>query len=613
MKTIIETKLHHVFGPSQPRTPQISRLPTGSLAKAIEDLSNAIPAIELEYDRTGHLRHMMAGAGQRSLFKGTFSGDALAHAKAFIDSANVHNSLDLEGVELDAGVSTDTAYGHRVDFHQHITLKDGHVLPVRNALISVHINKGGDIFHVASTIKVFPARKVLGKIISEKEAVEAAKAHFDGLVAKLKGDKNKEVKRIVRELDGASETCSSKTKLVLSEHQGRFDAVYEVELSICEPRQLMHMLVKARTGEVVYHESKLHFSAVSQRQQAGLSRIPAKTLLRIPDPTIAVTKQVVDHFVDDLPDPTVLKNRRMEIYVRKGRQWTVMKAKADGTFNFDYKTEKSEFAGVVTFIALNTQLEWMEKLGMSTKYEPLKVYVQDPKVRDNAYLDPENWEVHIGIGSGVGQGLVEDIFLDLGVSFHENGHGIVTIQAPGKDLPGAEGGAIHEATGDVLGQLLMSYLFRLRFGAKIGYLVTRQDIKADPRIIGAYALPPDGIRKQRNNKTVKDKTGEVHDDGEIVGGALADLLQDFATAPAVTNDTDKLLDALENYGRVYLLALSLVPAAKVTFRDLRRAFISADQQVLNGVNRASIESNFDKRGITSGAQATKATGGRRRR
>ena len=36
MKTIIESKLHHVFGPSAPRTPQISRLPSGSLAKAIE-------------------------------------------------------------------------------------------------------------------------------------------------------------------------------------------------------------------------------------------------------------------------------------------------------------------------------------------------------------------------------------------------------------------------------------------------------------------------------------------------------------------------------------------------------------------------------------------------
>lgn len=612
MKTIIESKLHHVFGPSAPRTPQISRLPSGSLAKAIEDFSAALN-VELEYDRTGHLRHMVAGAGQRSLFNRTFVGDALAHAKAFIDQQSVHNSLDLEGVELDKGVVTDTAYGHRVDFYQHITLKDGTVMPVRGALISVHINKGGDIFNVASTLKVFPARKVLGKVISEAEAVEAAKKHFGKLVAKLAGEKDKGVKQIVRALDGAVETCSSKTKLVLSEHQGRFDPVYEVELSICEPRQLMHMLVKARTGEVVYHESKLHFSAVSQRQTAGLSRIPARTLLRIPDPTIAVTKQVVDHFVDDLPDPSVLKNRRTEIFIRKGRQWVPLKAKADGTFNFDYKTEKNEFAGVVTFIALNTQLEWMEKLGMSTKYEPLKVYVQDPKVRDNAYLDPENWEVHIGIGSGVGQGLVEDIFLDLGVTFHENGHGIVTIQAPGKDLPGAEGGAIHEATGDVLGQLLMSYLFRLRFGAKIGYLVTRQDIKADPRIIGAYALPPDGIRKQRNSKTVKDKTGEVHDDGEIVGGALADLLQDFATASTVTNDTDKLQEALENYGRVYLMALSLVPAAKVTFRDLRRAFVTADQQLLAGVNRASIESNFDKRGITSGAAATKATGGRRRR
>ncbi|HND67023.1 MAG TPA: M36 family metallopeptidase [Candidatus Obscuribacter sp.] len=607
---IIESKLHHVFGPTPAKRPvAFSRKPSGLLGQAIDQLVNRNPELELEFDRTGHVRHLVAT--KQTLFSGaTFTGDARAHAAAFLATAPVFKALDLEGIELDEGESEALPYGHRVDYKQFITLKCGRKLRVRNGSIGVHMNSKGDVFSVNSTLKVFPARKVLGKVISEEAAKEAAKKHMESLIAKI----GKDAKQFARELTGGLQTCSAKAELVLSEHEGRFDPVYEVELSICEPRQLMQMLVKARTGEVVYHESKLHFSIANQRTQVGLNRIAAKTLLRIPDPKVSVAKQVVDHYVEDLPDATTLKNHRMVMLVRKNRKWVEVKAKADGTYNFDSVKEKDEFAAVVTFIALNTQLVWMEKLGMKTKYEPLKVYMNDPSVRDNAYLDPENWEVHIGIGSGIGAGLVQDIFLDLGVSWHENGHGIVTIQAPGKDLPGNEGGAIHEATGDVLGQILVSYLFRLKFGGLINYPVSRSDIKVDPRIIGAYALPPDGIRKQRNGKTVRDKTGEVHDDGEIVGGALADLLEAMATGADVTDDGAKLEAALENYARIYLMALALVPASRVTFRDLRRALITADQQLLNGANRSAIESNFDKRGITSGQGNTAgATGGRRRR
>lgn len=606
---IIENKLHHVFGPTPAKRSKIvSRLPSGALGKAINRLVATVPDLELEYDRTGHVRHLTAA--KQSIFSGsTFQGDARAHAVAMLGTSAFHEALDLEGIELDNGASEKFGWGHRVDFKQYITLKCGRKLRVRNGSVGVHMNDQGDVFSVNSTIKVFPPRKVLGKVISEDEAIAAAKKH----AAKLAGSLGKDLKKFARDLTGALETCDAKAELVLSEHEGRFDPVYEIELSICEPRQLLMMLVKARTGEVLYHESKLHFSVVSNRTQVGLNRIAAKTLLRIPDPKVAVGKQVVDHYVDDLPDPSVLKNHRLVMLIRKNRKWVEVKAKADGTYNFDVSKEKDEFSAVMTYIALNTQLVWMEKLGMKTKYEPLKVFMNDPSVRDNAYLDPENWEVHIGIGSGIGSGLVQDIFLDLGVSWHENGHGIVTIQAPGKDLPGNEGGAIHEATGDVLGQLLVSYYFRLKFGGLMGYPVTRADIKADPRIIGAYALPPDGIRKQRNGKTVRDKTGEVHDDGEIVGGALADLLEAMTTGSAVTDDGASLEAALENYARIYLMALALVPAARVTFRDLRRTLITADQQLLNGVNRASIESNFDNRGITAGTQGGTSTVSRRRR
>jgi hypothetical protein len=112
---------------------------------------------------------------------------------------------------------------------------------------------------------------------------------------------------------------------------------------------------------------------------------------------------------------------------------------------------------------------------------------------------------------------------------------------------------------------------------------------------------------------MRDKTGEVHDDGEIVGAALADILESFATAAGIGDDQVKLKAALEDYARVYLMALSIVPAAKVTFRDTRRAFITADQQLLSGANRAVIEAHFDKRGITNSVAPVSGGKTRRRR
>lgn len=604
---IIESKIHHILAAQPSKAPNLPKLPSGNIAKAIQAITGSTPA-EFEFDRTGHVRHFAATG--KSLFKAPYAGDPRAHAAAFLASSEVSQAFELGEVQLDEGVVDETSYGSRVDFAQSITLKDGRALRVRGGYLNVHLNKAGDIYNVTSTLKVFKPRKVLGKVISAEAAIANAKKHLEGLLSNVTG---RGARQMASALNKSIETCSAKAELVLSEDSGRFDPVYEVNLSICEPRQIMHVLVMARTGKVVYHESKLHFSIASQRQQVGLARIPARGLLRIPDPKVALSKQIVDHYVDDLPDPTVLKNQRMTLLVLKNRKWVEVKAKADGSFNFDPVKEKDEFAAVVSFIALNTQLVWMERLGMKTKYEPIKVFINDPKVRDNAYLDPENWEIHLGVGSGIPQGLVVEIFLDLGVSWHENGHGIVTIQAPGKDLPGAEGGALHEATGDVLGQILISYLFRLEFGHLIGYPLTAADIKADARIIGAYALPPDGIRKQRNGKTMRDKTGEVHDDGEIVGAALADLLESMATAAGIGDDVSKLKNAIENYARIYLMALAIVPVARVTFRDMRRALITADQQLLSGANRAVIEAHFDKRGITNSVTQDKVSGGKSRR
>src|SRR5262249_50766638 len=157
------------------------------------------------------------------------------------------------------------------------------------------------------------------------------------------------------------------------------------------------------------------------------------------------------------------------------------------------------------------------------------------------------------VGTGLPNGLTRYIAFDLGVTWHENGHHVVYLQTPGKDLPGSEGGGIHESIGDVLGDLLMDFWFRLKFADKLGVKLTVADVEADRRVIGKYAMPPDGIRIQKNkNRTPQDKTGEPHDDGLISGGAKADLLV------AMVGNAADVESGLANFGKLTLAALALV-------------------------------------------------------
>src|SRR5262249_43521085 len=154
----------------------------------------------------------------------------------------------------------------------------------------------------------------------------------------------------------------------------------------------------------------------------------------------------------------------------------------------------------------------------------MPVRVEDRTTQDNASFDQENWEIRIGTGTGTRfGGLDRYIAYDISVSLHENGHYIVYLQVPGHDLTGDEGDAIHEAIGDVLGSLLMVWWLRSKYARQLGVTLTVNDIVNDDRRVGTYAAPPNGIRKQKNTKKPP-LSGEAHEDSEIVGGAMADLM-----------------------------------------------------------------------------------------
>ncbi|MDZ4834078.1 MAG: hypothetical protein SGJ27_09905 [Candidatus Melainabacteria bacterium] len=534
-------------------------------------------SVEASFGREGRVRSLMSGSAT-GLANLPFAGDPVAHAKQFLATPTISTALGLRNVNLIDGRTDRFDFGatqlNRVEMAQVIKIGE-HDIPVRGGFVHVSMDAAGKVINVTNTVKFGRRPSALPKdILTGEAAIDVCKKKL------------------------AVDTAVGTSRLVLSEHEGKFGFVYEVKLVNQTPRHAMLYLVLAKTGEVVYEQSLIHTSVASSAQDV-LKRIPVKTFLSIPDPKKPIPGQVVDHYIESLKDPKVLADHRFEILVREGGKWVAVKAKDDGSFNFDHDKESSKFSAVVTYVALRAQYELLESLGMKKQDRPIKVFIDDPDVQDNAYFDGENYEIHMGVGSGNRRGgLAVNISWDLGVEWHENGHHVVFLQCPGKDLPGSEGGAMHESTGDVLGQLCMEYLWGALYGKQLGNELTVAQIQAHRRIIGGYALPPNGIRIQRNNKkTPKDRTGQVHDDGLISGGAHADLLE--AMIVSAVGESKTIVDGVSDFAKLYLAALALVPAHTVRFVDMLRAMHTADTTLFGGKYNAAIVKAHSDHGIVA--------------
>jgi len=344
-------------------------------------------------------------------------------------------------------------------------------------------------------------------------------------------------------------------------------------------------IILANTDKTINEFSK-RISHLSHKQTSG---IQANALLLTPDPNLPISNQISKTLIHNLPDNRVLKNAYFEMFMGLDARRALIKD--DNTYC--YSPKDPEFAAVSVFLSLQKQIELYLSLGLKPPKQPMFVVINDPLELDNAYFDPERYEIHIGTGSGVKhRGLTKHIAFDLSVANHEFGHAVVSLQAPGGYLFGKLGLAMNEAIGDVLGALVMDYLDRIWYAKQLGRSFDASDLKNDSRIIGKYALPPFGIRKQKNSKKwPEDVVGEPHADGLIIGGALADLLVAIATDGAMLEEQIKL------FVKMTLMALTFLPSHKVTFTDMLRALITADKEICSGKYRPVIEQCFAYHGI----------------
>ena len=324
----------------------------------------------------------------------------------------------------------------------------------------------------------------------------------------------------------------------------------------------------------------------------------------MPDYKVDVLKQIFQTRLADMPDPKVLKETVFKMFILENSRWQLVKPNDAGNFEFDEGSNR--FSAVVAYYALSEMRKRFEKLGFVQNRTEIPVKINDPETPDNAFMVPEltQPEMHIGVGTGVESGgLTKMIVYCIDVEWHELFHWLITIQTPGNDLTGPEGAAMHEGLSDI-GAWLMGWLFVLANATVLGVKVTSKDIANDMRKIGEFCMPPDGIRKQKNTKTTKQKTGEPHDDGEIIGGAVSDFFADYIVA-----SSGELVEALESCVKMLAQMLAIMLAKRPLFTDALRGLISADLSMNKGANRASIEAGFKKHLIVLSAAILRAESG----
>jgi hypothetical protein len=294
------------------------------------------PTAEARFDHFGLVRDLSVSKAGVSLFRQPFDGNVVAHAQSYIAQPTVQKAFKLQFANLVAQEPVDFDFGTRVGFKQFVNVKtrDGvKSYPVRGGQFNVFVNQEGQTTYVGSTVRHGEKPRQLGKIITEAEAVAAARANSsipDGTLVKVSFE--------------------------FSAHDGKLDPVYAVTLTnvhmlgnedesvvvdtkpVDEPSYI-EILIHAKTGAFLHAADQLRHSQASKRQKVLNSPV-AKVFLRVPDYKIDVLKQIFQTRLDDMPDPSVLKDIVFKMMILNNSRWSLVKPDAKGGYEFDEGSDK---------------------------------------------------------------------------------------------------------------------------------------------------------------------------------------------------------------------------------------------------------------------------------
>ncbi|MGW6195104.1 M36 family metallopeptidase [Kribbella sp. NPDC055110] len=177
------------------------------------------------------------------------------------------------------------------------------------------------------------------------------------------------------------------------------------------------------------------------------------------------------------------------------------------TNTFVYQRANDKFEQVMVYYHINQTQEYIHQLGFTEVNNESQDFSVDTFSGDNSFYDPSTDMITVGEGG------VDDAE-DAEVIWHEYGHAIQDDVVPGFG-ESEEAGAIGEGFGDYWAVTMSVPVSR---GFELPCVM-------DWDATSYTSDEPHCLRRTDTGKTIDDKTGEVHDDGEIWSNALWDIHQ----------------------------------------------------------------------------------------
>ncbi|GGU37733.1 M36 family metallopeptidase [Lentzea flava] len=309
-------------------------------------------------------------------------------------------------------------------------------------------------------------------------------------------------------------------------------------------------LVHAETGAVVQHESLVKHAegtgkvfspnpVVSQQNESLKDNNDADSAV-----PAAAYKTVT---LSDLNGSGYLVGKYAQILGTK------RKLAYSATNNFSYTRSDTRFEQVNAYWAVTEAQKYIQSLGFLNINNEAQDITTIGLTADNSFYDPSKDKITFGTGG------VDDAE-DVEVVWHELGHAIQDAQVPGFGST-AEGGAIGEGFGDWWALIMSSRDSQDTTTTPLACIM-------DWDSTSYTSTTPHCIRRTDTNKTTDDKTGEVHDDGEIWSRALFDIYKAFGREKSAKI----VLEAQFSYSP----STNFAAAANATVATARKLYGDAD-------------------------------------
>ncbi|MEV5003064.1 M4 family metallopeptidase [Nocardioides sp. LML1-1-1.1] len=233
---------------------------------------------------------------------------------------------------------------------------------------------------------------------------------------------------------------------------------------------------------------------------------------------------------------------------------------------FGYTRDDDRFEQVNSYYAADRLQTYIRGLGFTDVNAEAQDLSVDTTTQDNSWYTPSTDVITIGTG-GVDDGEDQEVV------WHEYGHAVQDDQVPGFGSS-SDAGAIGEGFGDYLAATMSQ-------AGSPDSATTPWACVMDWDSTAYTSTTPHCIRRLDTAKTVANRTGEVHDDGEIWSHALWDVNKSLGRDKA----TKIILEAQFSY------------AANTSWAAAANTTVATANALYGATDAATVKAAFQARGI----------------